>query len=299
MTSPADRLKDAPAAGLGKKSGPAQGSARRKAPGREYLLVPPERIKPNPHQPRKTFDPAAILALARSIENVGLLEPLVVQPGVEPGTVQLIAGERRLRACQRAGLKLIPCMMREAGTDRELAELAIIENALREDLSPMEEAEALAQMKAQGYSLEKLSQITGKAKSTLSEIISLAGLSPVIKERLKDEKKDLPRRTLVEVAKIEKKEGHGAAVEAFESARAGAKRGDLKPKPSPAKAKPQMPPTAELQAARAVDQARGLAELLKSIKPEKISPSMAAALRAGLGDMGRQMEKLTLALKRE
>ena len=295
MAAGANRLEDAPALKMG-----GDDSARRSQEQPQYMLVPPHRIEPNPHQPRKHFDPAALEALAVSIKSVGLLEPLVVRAGCEPGVMQLIAGERRLRACQMAGLKLVPCVVRGAGPGMDLAEMAIVENALREDLAPLEEAEAYAKLRALGYSLERLGELTGKAKSTLSEIISIAGLPPSIKERMHDNKGGLPRRALVEIARIDKRQGPSAALEAFESARAGAKRRELKARrePRPQKAKTDAPPTAELRAARAADMARGLAALLHGLELQEVSRSNRVALKTSLRGLAQSMDKNFLALKK-
>src|SRR5438128_7863799 len=99
-----------------------------------------ERILPNSHQPRKTFDEDALNELANSIRAHGVVQPAVVRP-LEDGFFQLIAGERRWRASQRAGLTKVPAVVRETGEHAAL-EIALIENLQREDLNPIEEAQA-------------------------------------------------------------------------------------------------------------------------------------------------------------
>src|SRR5262249_38229773 len=126
--------------------------AQRKALGRglSALLGTPEleagdslreididRILPNSHQPRKSFDDDALTELANSIREHGVVQPVVIRP-LEDGFFQLIAGERRWRASQRAGLSRVPAVVREAG-EHDALELALIENLQREDLNPMEE----------------------------------------------------------------------------------------------------------------------------------------------------------------
>src|SRR5690606_24885638 len=104
--------------------------------------VPVTQLRTSPLQPRQTFDEAAIAELAGSVAEKGVLQPIVVRP-VEGG-FEVVAGERRFRAAQRAGLTSIPAVVREL-TDQETLEIAIIENLQREDLNPIEEARAFKQ----------------------------------------------------------------------------------------------------------------------------------------------------------
>ncbi len=110
--------------------------------GTEVVRIGTEEIRPNPAQPRRVFDPEAIASLAESIRRHGLLQPLLVRR-TENGGVELISGERRLRAAAEAGLLSVPCVFAEAD-GAESAELAIIENLQREDLNMFEEAAAMA-----------------------------------------------------------------------------------------------------------------------------------------------------------
>lgn len=105
------------------------------------VSLPVERVVPNPAQPRKRFDPAALNALAASIKQRGVLQPLVVRP-VDDGLHQIVAGERRWRAAQIAGLNGVPCVVRSRD-DTATLEDALIENMVREDLTPIEEARCL------------------------------------------------------------------------------------------------------------------------------------------------------------
>jgi ParB family chromosome partitioning protein len=104
--------------------------------------IPVELVAPNPHQPRRTFNQGSLQALADSLSERGVLQPVLVRP-VAGGTYQLVAGERRWRACQLAGFETIPAVVRPHD-DQESLELALIENMAREDLNPVEEARACA-----------------------------------------------------------------------------------------------------------------------------------------------------------
>ncbi len=108
----------------------------------ELRALPVELISPNPRQPRRRFDQGALMALAGSLGERGLLQPVLVRPKAG-GTYELIAGERRWRAARIAGLKDIPALVRQR-EDAETLELALIENMAREDLNPIEEARACA-----------------------------------------------------------------------------------------------------------------------------------------------------------
>ena len=114
-------------------------------------------IEPNRSQPRKEFDEKALSELAESISKHGLLQPLLVRP-LTLGGYQIVAGERRYRACQMAGLKDIPVIIRELG-DTETMELALIENLQREDLTPLEEAEGYnVLMTEHGFTQDEVAQ---------------------------------------------------------------------------------------------------------------------------------------------
>jgi ParB family chromosome partitioning protein len=124
------------------------------------MEIPIDQIDVNPRQPRKTFDPGSLDELARSLKATGMIQPIVVRraPG---GRWQLIAGERRWRAAAQAGLEQIPAVVREA-TDVESLELALVENLLREDLNPIEEAEAYQRILTEfGWTQEDVAQRVG------------------------------------------------------------------------------------------------------------------------------------------
>src|SRR5262249_19298034 len=124
------------------------GGLLRATPGESDSLfdVSINQIEPNPNQPRKSFESNALDELAASIRSSGVIQPVVVRRVAD--SYQLIAGERRWRAARQAGLERIPAIIREA-TDAESLELALVENLLREDLNPIEEAEAYRSLLAQ------------------------------------------------------------------------------------------------------------------------------------------------------
>ena len=125
------------------------------------MEVPLNRIYPNPDQPRKIFDPAKLEELALSIKEQGLIEPLCITPRPLDGReFMIIAGERRWRACQLAGLTAAPVRIIEAD-DAQIAEMALIENIQREDLKPLEEARAFRRLLDQGHTVPSLCQKLG------------------------------------------------------------------------------------------------------------------------------------------
>jgi ParB family chromosome partitioning protein len=142
-------------------------------------------IEVNPHQPRTHFDDDALAELAASIRAVGVLQPLLVRT-IRPGVFQLIAGERRLRAAQRAGLTHVPAIVRDA-SDAASAEQAIIENVHREDLGPLEEAAAYQQL-LEDFQLthDQLAARVGKNRATISNSIRLLALPASVQQLIAD-----------------------------------------------------------------------------------------------------------------
>lgn len=153
------------------------------APPQGVLEVPLDSIVPSAHQPRKDFDDGSLRELAASIRNSGVLQPILVRrhgPGY-----QLIAGERRWRAARLAGLERIPVVVRET-TDAQSLELALVENLLREDLNPMEEAEAYQRLLAEfGWTQEELAERVGKDRSSIANSLRLLRLPEVIQADLR------------------------------------------------------------------------------------------------------------------
>jgi len=151
-----------------------------------YRLIPVSEIKPNPCQPRQKISEHEIEDLIASIKEKGIIEPVIVKR--VNNQFVLAAGERRLRAAQLAGLREIPAIIRDL-TEQELLEIGLIENLHRKDLNPMEEAFAYDQLnKKFGLTHEGIAQITGKDRSTITNILRLLTLPEKIKGYLRESK---------------------------------------------------------------------------------------------------------------
>jgi ParB family chromosome partitioning protein len=162
----------------------------------ELLELPVTLIKPNPSQPRTTFDPDALAALAASIEASGVVQPLLVRP-LADGSYELVAGERRWRAAQQAGLEKVPAVVRDQAEPERL-QAALIENMVREDLSPVEEAKACAALVEDlGLTKEELARRVGRSRPAVSNLIRLL---------------ELPDEALDMLQSGELSEGHGRAL---------------------------------------------------------------------------------------
>ncbi len=146
------------------------------------LLAKVEEIEPSPFQPRRTFNEEQIAELAASIRERGLVQPLVVRK--VNGKLELIAGERRLRAARSLGMSEIKVVMMEA-SDREVAELALIENLQREDLTPLEEAEQYKLLQTRfGMKQEVIAQHVGKSRTVVANMVRLLELAPTSRQLL-------------------------------------------------------------------------------------------------------------------
>ena len=158
--------------------------------------IPLELVRPNPRQPRRSFDEDALARLAESIRTRGVLQPIVVRtlPG---GHYQLVAGERRLRAAREVGLDLIPALLRNAD-ERDQLDIALAENMARVDLNPVEEARACAMLVEDlGLTKEELGRRVGRSRVAISNLIRLL---------------DLPDEVLDLIDQRELSEGHGRAI---------------------------------------------------------------------------------------
>jgi ParB family transcriptional regulator, chromosome partitioning protein len=162
----------------------------------ELLDLPVTLIKPNPSQPRTTFDPEALAALAASIEATGVVQPLLVRP-LADGSYELVAGERRWRAAQQARLEKVPAVVRDQAEPERL-QAALIENMVREDLNPVEEAKACAALVEDlGLTKEELARRVGRSRPAVSNLIRLL---------------ELPDEALDMLQSGELSEGHGRAL---------------------------------------------------------------------------------------
>jgi ParB family chromosome partitioning protein len=162
----------------------------------ELRELPVGLIKPNPKQPRTNFDAEALAGLAASIETSGVVQPLLVRP-LHDGSYELIAGERRWRASQQAGLEKVPAIVRDS-EHAERLQVALIENMVREDLNPVEEARACAALVEDlGLSKEDLARRIGRSRPAVSNLIRLL---------------DLPDEAIALLEAGELSEGHGRAL---------------------------------------------------------------------------------------
>lgn len=144
---------------------------------RPDLMLPVEKVHPNPEQPRRSFDPEQLQELARSIAEKGIIQPLIVRANPRhPGEYEIVAGERRWRAAQMARLHEIPVLLREF-SDTEVLEVAIIENIQRADLNPVEEATGYSQLMHRfGHTQERLAEALGKSRSHIANSLRLLNL---------------------------------------------------------------------------------------------------------------------------
>ena len=158
-------------------------------PARPPASVPIERLQSNPDQPRRDFRETELNELAASIRQRGIIQPIVVRPEPgRPGYYQIVAGERRWRAAQRARLHEIPIVVREVD-DRAMLELAIIENVQRSDLNPIEEASGYAQLIERfAHTQEAMSEIVGKSRSHVANTLRLLGLPEQVQQMLRSGK---------------------------------------------------------------------------------------------------------------
>jgi ParB family chromosome partitioning protein len=160
-------------------------SAREGTPP-DYFLCPIELIKPGKDQPRKFFDEEKLQELVGSIRQQGVIQPLVVRPlrGKQPTSYVLVAGERRWRAAQKAGLHEVPVVIRKVN-DQQALELALVENLQREDLNPVEEAEAIQRLlQDHGQTQEQLARRLGRDRSTVTNSLRLLKLPAAVRKAL-------------------------------------------------------------------------------------------------------------------
>lgn len=155
----------------------------------QVVEIPLRAIFPNPRQPRRRFSRERLERLARSIEGQGVIQPLVVRPHpVLEGRFELIAGERRLRAIRLLGRAVAPALVREL-PDRDLLEVALVENLHRDPLTPIEEAQAYSDLlREHGYTQQSLSDRVGRDRSTIANMVRLLALPASIQRDLEEER---------------------------------------------------------------------------------------------------------------
>lgn len=153
------------------------------ARGESLQMLPLERLRPGKYQPRSKMDAASLAELALSIKEQGVMQPILVRP-VDGGRFEIVAGERRWRAAQQAGLHEVPALVRSVPDQAALA-VALIENIQREDLNPLEEAKGLQRLIDEfGLTHEAAAKAVGRSRSAVSNLLRLTALAPPVQEYL-------------------------------------------------------------------------------------------------------------------
>ncbi|MCE5263315.1 MAG: ParB/RepB/Spo0J family partition protein [Deltaproteobacteria bacterium] len=164
----------------------------------QLYMVPLAEIQPDPSQPRKYIDPAALEELTASVRQMGIIEPVVCRQDPATSLVYAVAGERRCAAARLAGLAAVPAVFVDGGN---CAEIALVENLLRQDLNPVEEAEALQRLlDDHAYTQEQVAAIIGKSQPVISKALSLNRLPKEIRDQCRQDP-SVPRNVLVEIAR--------------------------------------------------------------------------------------------------
>jgi ParB family chromosome partitioning protein len=164
----------------------------------QLYTVALEELQPDPAQPRKYMDPVALDELTASVKQMGIIQPVVCRQDPATGQCYVVAGERRCTAAARAGLDTVPAVFIDGGN---YAEVALVENLLRQDLNPVEEAEALQRlMDEHAYQQEQLAAIIGKSQPVISKSLSLNRLPQEIRDECRQDP-TVPKNVLVEIAR--------------------------------------------------------------------------------------------------
>lgn len=154
-------------------------------PSLPLMELPLHAIQPGPFQPRQHFDPTGLEELARSIQQRGLIQPIVVRPSHKAGEYEIIAGERRFRASKQAGLSTIPALVRRDLSAQDAFVMALVENLQRADLGPLEEAEALSRLLHEfGWTHQTLGEALGRSRSSVTNTLRLLDLTPPVRDLL-------------------------------------------------------------------------------------------------------------------
>lgn len=198
--------------GLGKGLGALISGSLGKEDASSVREVRMDQIRPNPYQPRQVFDPVRLAELTESIRSHGVLQPVLIRRSAVD-SYELIAGERRFRAAQEAGLRAIPALVKEY-TDPQMLEVALIENVQREDISPVEAALAYRRLNSEfGLTQTDIAKRVGKAQSTVANTLRLLALpAPILESLQRGEISEGHARTLLQV-------GGAAQIGAWEAIR--------------------------------------------------------------------------------
>jgi len=186
-------------------------------------------FKLDPDQPRKVIDPDALAELTASIKTHGILQPLLFRQG-DQGWLYIVSGERRYRAAKELGLLTLPAMLVEGNH----AEIALVENLLRQDLTAVEEAEALQRLKDdQQYTDEQLSGVIGRARTTLSDILLISRLPAEIRDEARGDRK-VAKSALIEIARKKQARAMLTAWTKYKEKQAKAAAGSTRQEKAPA-----------------------------------------------------------------
>ncbi len=215
--------------------------------GADVRTLPVDRLRPNRFQPRRDFEPEALAELAASIRSQGVVQPIVVK--LEAGGVYtIVAGERRWRAAQQAGLEQVPVVVHEVRDDRHLLELALVENLQRSDLNPIEEALAFQSLQNElGLSQDDIAGRVGKGRPTISNSLRLLNLPETIQEMLRTGRLTAGQakpllalgKAAQQVALAERAVAEGLSARQLEALAAAARKGE-KPRDAAAAAAPDV-----------------------------------------------------------
>ncbi len=247
----------------------------------QIYFIDIDRLHPDINQPRKHFDRVALEELTNSIRRQGVLQPVIFRLNKE-GELILVAGQRRLMAARNAGLEQIPAIFTEGNP----TEIVLVENLLRENLTAIEEAEALdALMKEHRYTQEHLAETLGKGRSTISEMLSLTRLPQRIRNECRSDPK-CPKRVLIEIAKKKQQRAMETLYEKFKTS--GLTSDEIR-KLSRKKGRTSITITC--------DQIESLSKRLSSLDPVKLAETDREKFKTALGDLRRLMdEKLEILI---
>lgn len=258
------------AAGFGGETGT---SSHELLPQGSFLNVPVDALKPNPYQPRQVFNQEELEALAESIRHQGVITPLCIF--VEKDQYFIGGGERRWRASKLAGKATVPCYV----TTGSPAEIGLIENMFRQDLTPMEEAEAYARMQKEfKYTHQDLARVVGKSRNNITETLGLNKLPETIREKCL--RVDISKRALIAISRMETPE----AMEAAFNQATGIKTNETD--------EPKQPKAKISKATRATTRVEKLTDEIRKVNLTECKPDESAALVLALRDLKTELERL-------